>query len=101
MATIKQFKGTTPPVLKKGELASNKDAIFLGKENGKFTEFSSMPPLLKQLGTALSDLDVVSIQSSKGFIQGKNDGYYSGELKFVLKDGSRLSLTLRNNDMEQ
>lgn len=101
MAIIKQFKGTTPPVLKKGELASSEDTIYLGKENGKFTEFSSMPPMLKQLGIALSNLDIVSIQSQKEFIQGENDGYYSGGLRFTLEDGSRLSLTLRNNDMEQ
>jgi len=39
MATIKEFKGKTPPKLKKGELATDGDAIYLLLENGKIEKF--------------------------------------------------------------
>ena len=39
MATIKQFKGTTPPVLKKGELATDGNYIYLCLEDGKVEKF--------------------------------------------------------------
>ena len=39
MATIKKFKGDIPPVLKKGELATDGDSIYLRLDNGKIEKF--------------------------------------------------------------
>ena len=42
MATIKIFKGNTPPLLKRGEWATNKKAVYIGGENGETEKFESV-----------------------------------------------------------
>ena len=39
MATIKGFIGKVPPILKKGELATDGNAIFIGKKKGRVEKF--------------------------------------------------------------
>ena len=41
MATIKVFKGTIPPILKIGEIASNGMFLFLGMGDGEYRTFVS------------------------------------------------------------
>jgi hypothetical protein len=42
MGTIKMFRGTTPPLLKKGEWASDGQYAYLGMEHGEYKVFQGV-----------------------------------------------------------
>ncbi|MCK5907497.1 MAG: hypothetical protein KAG37_07890 [Flavobacteriales bacterium] len=52
---IKTFKGSTPPDLKRGELATDGASIFLRLSNGNIAKFLSANSIIEMVGVTLSE----------------------------------------------
>jgi len=47
LGIVKTFKGTTPPDLKKGELATDGESLFMRLGNGNIAKFSNAEKLME------------------------------------------------------